>query len=144
MHDLYEKIRLLKQSSIFTEVSTDDLRYVADSMQERIYFKNDHIFDINDNGTEMYIITAGSVGISISNNRDDYISTLTSGDSFGEMNLLDGLPRSATALALEETTLLALGKSHLRGLILSYPEISLGILKTLSLRLRETNKKTLA
>jgi len=144
MHDLYEKIRLLKQSTIFTEVSTDDLRYVADSMQERIYFKNDHIFDINDNGTEMYIITSGRVGISISNNRDDFISTLSSGDSFGEMNLLDGLPRSATALALEETTLLALGKSHLRGLILSYPEISLGILKTLSLRLRETNKKTLA
>ena len=142
MINLFERIRLLKQSSIFTEVDTDDLRFVAESLQEEIFFKGDHIFDINDYGNEMYIITSGMIGISINNKEDDYISILETGDSFGEMNLLDGLPRSATACAIEDSQLLSLSKSNLRGLILSYPEISLGMLRSLSLRLRDTNKKT--
>lgn len=142
MIDLFERIRLLKQSSIFTEVDTDDLRFVAGLLQEEIYYKDDRIFEINDYGKEMYIITSGKIGISISNCHDDYISVLETGESFGEMNLIDGLPRSATAFVLEDSHLLSLNKSNLRGLILSYPEISLGMLRSLSHRLRQTNKKT--
>lgn len=142
MINLFDRIRLLKQSSIFAEVDTDDLRFVAESLQEEICFKGDHIFDVDDYGNEMYIITSGKIGISINKKENDYISILEAGDSFGEMNLLDGLPRSATANAIEETQLLSLSKSNLRGLILSYPEISLGMLRSLSLRLRHTNKKT--
>jgi len=144
MPDLYEKIRLLKQSDIFSAVSTDDLRFVAASLTEKIYFPGDVIFQLNDNGTEMFIINSGKVGISLKKTGHDFISTLSSGSSFGEMNLLDGLPRSASAIAIEESSLLTLNKSTLHGLLLSYPEISLSILKTLSLRLRDTNKKILA
>ena len=142
MIDLFDKIRLLQNSSIFKEVETDDLRFVAESLQEEVYFKGDKIFDIKDHGNEMYIIISGKIGISINNRKDDYISILEAGDSFGEMNLLDGLPRSATAYVIEDSSLLSLSKSNLRGLILSYPEISLGMLRSLSLRLRHTNKKT--
>lgn len=141
MPDLYEKIRLLKQSDFFSGVSTDDLRFVAASLTEKVYFAGDIIFQLNDNGTEMYVIDTGKIGISLQADGGEFISTLSTGDCFGEMNLLDGLPRSATAVALEATTLLTLNKSTLHGLLLSYPEISLGILKTLSLRLREANKK---
>lgn len=142
MTDLFERIYLLKQSLIFSKVQTDDLRLVADSLEEEIFYKGDHIFELNDHGNNMYIITSGRVGISLSNKEDDNISILEKGDSFGEMNLLDGLPRSATAHAIENTHLLCLNKSNLRGLILSYPEISLGILHSLSLKLRHTNIHT--
>jgi len=142
MINLFERIRLLKQSSIFNGVETDDLRFVAELLEQEVSFKSEHIFDINDYGNEMYIITSGKIGISIKSHEDDYISILSTGDCFGEMNLLDGLPRSATACALEDSQLLSLSKSNLRGLILSYPEISLGMLRSLSLRLRDTNKKT--
>lgn len=142
MIDLFDRIRLLQKSSIFSDVETDDLRFVAESLQEEVYFKGDRIFDIKDFGNEMYIITSGTIGISITNQLDDYISTLETGECFGEMNLLDGLPRSATAFVLEDSNLLSLSKSNLRGLILSYPEISLGMLRSISLRLRHTNKKT--
>jgi CRP-like cAMP-binding protein len=58
------------------------------------------------------------------------------------MNLLDDKPRSATAHALEDAVVLSLDKSRLRGLILSYPEISIGMLRSLSLRLREANLRS--
>ena len=62
-------------------------------------------------------------------------------ECFGEMNLIDELPRSATAHVLEDSTLLSLEKSRLRGLVINYPELSLGMLKGLSLRLRQANQK---
>jgi CRP/FNR family cyclic AMP-dependent transcriptional regulator len=57
------------------------------------------------------------------------------------MNLLDDLPRSASAHALEDTTILSLEKTRLRGLLQSYPEISIGMLRSLSLRVREVNNR---
>ncbi len=141
MIDLFEKIRLLKQSSIFNGVETDDLRFVAELLEQEVVFKGENIFEVNDYGNEMYIVISGKVGIAINKTDKHYISELSAGDCFGEMNLLDGLPRSATACAIEDTQLLSLSKTNLRGLILSYPEISLGMLRSLSLRLRNTNKK---
>ena len=55
------------------------------------------------------------------------------------MGMLDDQPRSATAHVIEDSNLLILEKSRLKALIIHYPELSLGILRGLSLRLRETN-----
>lgn len=142
MINLFEKIRLLKESSMFSEVDTDDLRYVAELLQDEICFKDERIFEVNDYGDEMYIITSGKIGISIENRDNEYISILSVGDCFGEMNLLDGLPRSATACVIEDSQLLSLSKSNFRGLVLNYPAIGLGLMRSLSLRLRHTNKQT--
>ena len=61
------------------------------------------------------------------------------GECFGEMNLLDELPRSASADVLEDVIVLHLKKYRLRALIISYPELSLGMLRSISLRLRQAN-----
>jgi CRP-like cAMP-binding protein len=83
------------------------------------------------------------VGISLEakSSGNGYVATLSSGDCFGEMNLLDDLPRSATAEVIEDTSLLSLEKTRLRGLIQSYPDMSVGMLRSLSLRLRDVNQK---
>jgi CRP-like cAMP-binding protein len=60
------------------------------------------------------------------------------------MNLLDNQPRSASAHVLEDATTLSLDKTRLRGLMQSYPEISIGMLRSLSLRLREANRKIMS
>ena len=57
------------------------------------------------------------------------------------MNLLDDLPRSATAHVLEDSSVLALEKTRLKGLMQSYPDISIGMLRSLSLRMREANNR---
>lgn len=144
MSDLFERLLLLKQSPIFSLVSTDDLRVVAGVLEQKQFFTGDRIFEINDQGDHLYLLVSGKVGISIDPDpaSRNFIATLGPGDCFGEMNLLDDLPRSATAHVLEDATVLTLEKSRLRGLILSYPEISIGMLRALSMRLREANRRT--
>jgi len=140
--DFFESLLLLKKSAIFSNVGTDDLRLVAKMLDERQYFKGDTIFERNDQGDHLYIIVSGKIGISQSDDpvSNHFIATLGPGDCFGEMNLLDDLPRSATAHVLEDSMVLMLGKSRLRSLILNYPEISIGMLRSMSLRLREANR----
>ncbi len=146
MPDIFDRLILLKQSSVFSLVNTDDLRLVAQSLEERDYFAGDHIFEINDQGDHLYLLVSGKVGLTIDSNTDsnNYIAVLGHGDTFGEMNLLDDLPRSATAHVIEDATVLTLEKTRLRGLIQSYPDISIGMLRSLSLRVREVNDRFLA
>lgn len=140
MADIFDRILLLKNSSIFSEVNTENLLVVAQTLEEEFYIKGDHVFDIDDLGDKMFMIQTGKVGISTNNdnNPSDFIATLGEGDCFGEMNLLDDLPRSATAHILVDAKILSLEKDKLTGLILKYPELSLGMLKSLSIRLRNT------
>ena len=146
MSDLFERILLLKNSPAFNQVKTEDLKVVAQSLEEETYFAGERVFDIDENGDCMYILQKGKIGISLEKNTHKknakYVAELGEGECFGEMNVLDDLPRSASAHVLEDSTLLSLEKSRLRGLIINYPELSLGILKGLSLRLREANLLT--
>ena len=142
MHELLEKLLLLKRTAIFSEVATDDLRVVAQELVEERAFEGERLFDLGDASDRMYIIVTGKVGISIAADPTAkvFVSTLGPGDCFGEMGLFDDLPRSATAHVLADSQLLALDKFKLRGLIVSYPELLLGLLRGLSHRLRGANE----
>ncbi len=140
MADIFDRILLLKKSAIFSEVNTENLLVVAQALEEEFYIKGDHVFDIDDRGDRMFMLQTGEVGISTKqdSNSNDFIAKLGEGECFGEMNLLDDLPRSATAHILNDAKILSLEKDKLHGLIIKYPELSLGILKSLSIRLRNT------
>jgi len=140
MIDLFEKILLLKNSDIFDQINTDDLRYIADALDEEKYLSGDIIFEQDDRGDNMYVLVDGEVGISIDGNYDYFMARITAGECFGEMNLLDDLPRSASAIVTRDATVLKLSQPKLRGLLVSYPELGLGMLKAMSLKLRKTTK----
>lgn len=142
MNTFLERLLLLKRSPLFGEVQTDDLRVVVEQLREDACFVGERIFDIHDPGDEMYIVMSGKVGISL--NEDpavaQFVSVIGPGECFGEMGVLDDMPRSATAHVVEDAILLCLDRDKLRGLIVSYPELALGLLRSLSLRLRNTNE----
>lgn len=142
MAEYYERLLLLKQSTLFSSVGIDDLRLVVKFLDMRQYFSGDRIFEKDDTGDHLYLIVSGKIGISLDGkgNGSHYIATLGPGDCLGEMNLLDDQPRSATAYVIEDSDVLLLDKSRLRCLIMSYPEISIGMLRSMSLRLREANR----
>lgn len=140
MPDLFEKVLLLKSSDIFSEINTEDLRFVADALEEEQYFEGDRIFEKDDRGEYMYLIIDGEVGIALEKNTNDFVFTASAGECFGEMNLLDDLPRSASVVVIKNATMLKLSQGRLRGLIMSYPELGLGMLKSLSLKLRGATK----
>ena len=140
MAEYLDRLLLLKQSTLFSNVGIDDLRLVARYLDQRQYLCGDRIFEKNDSGDHLYLVVSGKIGISLNGQADDFIATLGPGDCLGEMNLLDDLPRSATAYVIEDSDVLTLDKSRLRSLILSYPEISIGLLRSMSLRLREADR----
>ena len=146
MADFFERILILKSTSIFSEVNTDDLRVVVEEMQEEAYFPGEHVFEINDPSDRMYIVLTGTIGISIHRNLKvkDFVTELGPGECFGEMGSIDGAPRSGTAVVLEDSLLLYLDKLKLHGLIAGYPELALGLLRGMSVRVRETSDKLIS
>jgi CRP/FNR family cyclic AMP-dependent transcriptional regulator len=147
MPDIFDRLLLLKQSPVFSMVSTDDLRVVAQSLEKQEYFAGDHIFEINEQGDHLYILVSGKVGISIDKDpcSENYIALLGQGDTFGEMNLLDDLPRSATAMASGASSFLVLKKQGFDVILDGYPKIGIKIFKELSrllsLNLRKTSSR---
>jgi len=141
MAKIFDRILLLKNSTIFSEVAIEDLQIVAQALDTEFYVKGDRIFDINEQGDRMYMIHTGKVGISTQLDPEikEFVAILGAGEFFGEMNLLDDLPRSATAHVLDDTELFTIEKGKLRNLVINYPELSFGIMRSLSIRLRNTN-----
>jgi CRP-like cAMP-binding protein len=143
MSDLFERILLLKRTPVFSAVTTDDLRLVAQELSEEAFFAGERVFDINDPSDRLYLIERGRVGISLhaDPNVQEFIATLGPRECFGEMGLFDDAPRSATAHVLEDARLLALDKGKLLGILQAYPALGLGVIRSLSERLRATNKR---
>jgi CRP-like cAMP-binding protein len=144
MSDLFGRILLLKNSPLFAHVETEELRAVAAEFEKEVYVAGERIFDIGEQGDRAYILESGKVGISIVPDLQarEFVAVLGPGDLFGEMNLFDQLPRSGTAHVLEESRVLCLDQGKMRGLIVAYPELAIGLLRGLSLRLREMNRRS--
>ncbi len=96
-------------------------------------------------GQEMFFILSGKVGIFLNTFADDAIKVteLATGEIFGEMSLLEDLPRTATVIALEPLNLLVIDKNHFEFFISRQPEMAFKIMKALSARLRCANKALL-
>jgi len=141
MAKIFDRILLLKNSTIFSEVAIEDLQVVAQALDTEFYVRGDRIFDINEQGDRMYMIHTGRIGISTNPDPEikEYVAILGSGEFFGEMNLLDDLPRSASAHVLDDSELYSIERGKMRNLIINYPELSFGMMKSLSMRLRNTN-----
>ena len=138
MSQYFERVLLLTKVPLFACLRTDQLSRLAPLLEPVVWPKGVRVFDMGDIGLELYIITAGRVGISIDPDpsRQVFISELKAGDSLGEMALIDNEPRSATVHVLEDTQALALDNEKFQGLLLSYPELGIGMLRALSQRLR--------
>lgn len=141
MQDLFEHVFLLKRVPFFALLRTDQLRHIAPILEPIEWLAGEYAFFMGDRGHEMYIIVSGHVGISLHDDpeRKEFIAEMKAGECFGEMGILDELPRSATIHILEDTQALTLSKERLDGLLMSYPELGVGMLRALSKRLREAN-----
>jgi CRP/FNR family transcriptional regulator, cyclic AMP receptor protein len=105
-----------------------------------LYKTGELIFSEGQSGREMYIVESGSVRIFLTaKNREMTLAILKRGDFFGEMALLEDLPRSAGATALEELCLIAIEKEDFKYLIREHPEIAMKVLSRFSRRLRDAD-----
>jgi CRP-like cAMP-binding protein len=100
--------------------------YLEDTGEQftRVYPKNTMIFSENEPGKELYIIQKGVVKIAkIVGDKEVLIALLPAGDIFGEMALLENRPRSASAIAHEDVTLLAVNQANFARMVQTQPQI---------------------
>ena len=102
----------------------------------------DVIFNEGDLGTEMYLIQEGKVEIlRLSSKGPQRLALLERGDFFGEMSILDELPRTATAAAVGDARLVEINGATFDEMLRAKPEIAIRIMRKLSLRVREADEQ---
>lgn len=106
-----------------------------------IFKKGEIIFKEGDLGTEMFVIQKGKVEIKKKIGIEEKVlSTLEKGDFFGEMAILEGMPRSATAIAIEDTECIIINEATFDNMIKQNVEIAVRMLRNLSKNLRQTTE----
>lgn len=106
--------------------------------------RGDIIFREGDYAKTMFDIQSGSVGVysHYGTEHEKQITVLGSDEVLGEMGLIEAYPRSATAVALEDgTVLLEISEAELASAFSNRPDKVLKIMRQIASRLRETNEK---
>jgi HEAT repeat protein len=138
-----EKIIFLKEVPFFQGMTVDQLKVLASVCEEQLFEEDKHIFDQGDPGGALYVVISGRVGIEQEKRKGSFarLATIEAHSYFGEMDLFDNNPRSATAIALQDTLILRLRREPLIALARQYPDLSLELISVLSQRLRESNDR---
>ena len=135
--------QLLRRVSLFSGLKEDELDALAEVTARKTFQKQSVILLAEEEGNSLFIIQKGRVKVSIlsEDGREIVLTLLGDGEFFGEMSLLDGLPRSATVIALEDTEALMLRREDLLRLIERTPQIAIKLMAELTIRLRKTDQK---
>jgi type IV pilus assembly protein PilB len=113
------ELHYLKRSSLFSELADDELRVIAERLRQKVYPANTIIVKEGGPSDSMFIIREGEVQVrrrEENSGTERFVTTLRSGDCFGEIGLLTGRPRSATVATLVTTEVYVLEKEDLREL----------------------------
>jgi len=131
---------LLRTVPIFSELSDADVASLAQLLNRRKYPKDGVVFFENEEGDSFFMIVEGRIKVTIlgDDGREVILSMLGPGDFFGEMALLDNEPRSASAIAAEDSELLCLARVDFQG-VATKRSITSALIKVLTARLRHAN-----
>jgi len=131
----------LQRSPLFRGLAPATLERVVGLATQRHFQPGEIIFSQGDPGDALYAVVAGRVRISAGNadGREMSLNIMEPGDTFGEIALLDGGSRTATATASEPCELVAIRREHFVGLLEREPRVALELLKLCGERLRWTS-----
>lgn len=142
--DVALRAELLERTQWAHEFSFLEIEKLAEYLQSRHVAKGALVFREGDRDATLFVIAEGKVGVFKAGARkqDHPIATIGMGHTLGEMALIDGQPRSAGAVAVEDLILLAISRADLDRLSNEHPRLAvklvLKVAKLLSQRLRQT------
>ncbi len=146
-HRFSKRREFLHSLSICKGLSNRELGYLLQSFHMRTYHEGEVLFLEGDIGRALFVVESGKIELSKlgSDGRPQRITVLESGQFLGEMALLEQLPRSASAVALEKSQMLLLYRSKLDAILHYHPRIGVSIMahlaRLLSSRLRKTSRE---
>lgn len=132
----------LRDVPLFAELNETELAQLAQVCKTRLVTKGNVIFYEDDPGTSAYVIVSGQVKIThgAEDGREHIIGMLGEGDLFGEMSLIDGRPRSASAVSVDNVRILMIQRDEFLALLNANAAMTLKLLQALSLRLRAAGR----
>jgi len=131
----------IKRVELFQSLSLEDCQRLAENLKRRSLKKGEALFRKGDEGNTLYFVREGSIKIVLPSEMGDEVAPaiLTSDDFFGEMALLDGMPRSADVVALEPSELYALSRKDFLSFLTNNEEAIRAVFSSISMRLRRTD-----
>ena len=132
----------LRSTPLFAALDEDAAAALRASMTEVRVERGGNLFDEGEPGDRLYVILDGKVklGRTSSDGRENLLAVLGPGEMFGELSLFDPGPRTATATAITDLTLIGLGHDDLQPWLIARPEVASKLLAALAKRLRRTNE----
>ncbi len=132
----------LRDVYFFKNLTDEDIRKVERLCREKIYEKGEVIFEEGNPAEYFYIVIEGCVEV-WKDYRDplrDILAVHGAGHFFGEMALIDDLPRSATVIAREKTVVFCISRDDFQRLIMNNSSIALSIMVSVSSMVRKSNE----
>ncbi len=133
---------MLATVPIFSRLDDDERSLLAQQLESVELEAGATVFKRGDPGDAIFIVSAGAVEIFVEDTTGQRIvfETVRAGDFFGELSLLDGDPRSASAQVVEPLQALRLDRSDLELLFTRRPSAAMDVLAVIGKRLREADR----
>lgn len=135
----------LKSLPFFAELNEEQLGSLKQHVEARDLLPKEVVFEQGDKGDAIYFIVKGEIDVLLDTGFDERLrlATLGKGNSFGEMSIVDKLPRSATVMATTYARVLSIDSDAFEEILTSRPEVGVVLLwqfcRFLSEHLRENN-----
>jgi serine/threonine protein phosphatase PrpC len=135
------KLETLHRMPLFRHLTYQELVRVMNIVDVRTFAKGAHVLEEGDEGDEMFIVLQGSVNV---HSGDAKITTLGPGQHFGEMALVDKVPRSASVTSEDEAKLMVLRRRDFFDIVRKDHDVAVKLLwaflGVLTERLRRTSR----
>jgi len=137
-----DKEQALAKVSLFEGMNPKHVKGIAAICSERTFKAGDYLMKQGESGIGLFIILAGKVRVEKSDAAGCKVELAENGpgDIMGEMAVFDGAPRSASVVAVNETTCLVLASWEFNAFLKAHPEAALELLPIVVKRFRETNE----
>jgi CRP-like cAMP-binding protein/two-component sensor histidine kinase len=131
-------LQKVQQNILFVGVEPRLLSRLARTGFERTFKAGATIFDESSRGRDLYLLTRGRVRINkyTKFGVESLLAILHEGDFFGELSMIDALPRSARAEAMDDCTIVAFSPTEVRALIKESDAFTFNLLRNIAVRLR--------
>jgi CRP/FNR family cyclic AMP-dependent transcriptional regulator len=131
---------LLGQIPLFDAVPPHRLRAIFQVARRNTFSAGQTVFEEGEPGSTLHVVYSGRIDIVRQSAGDPVVLTsLGPGEFFGELALFDRGPRSATAVAAEDTETLSLDRVDILDVVNRYPEVAMALLSSVCARLRTTD-----
>lgn len=137
---------LVRSAYFFRSLADPVVEEIARACRHADFEAGATVFREGDAGDELFLVVHGEIEVWKHHESADrsLLARYGAGRFFGEMALVDELPRSATAVAAVDSHLLALARSDFHGLVMRYPELAMSVMRSLSAIVRESNESFVA